>query len=144
MLNDEVCRAMTDKQTNKQTFILSKHWGNLFLPPSFFIFYFHFSNSLNIKKAVSNYLLLEEIIIIMIIIIIIIIITWCNDINCPLIGISWMFPVRINITFIFRHWKTVVCCWRTNMILNKSRSRATTILTMKPQNNTVKTVKQYT
>ena len=59
MLNDEVCRAMTDKQTNKQThthktYILSKNWGNLFLTAKFFIFYFYFSNSLNVKKAVSK------------------------------------------------------------------------------------------
>ena len=49
-------RWQTDKQTNTQThthtYILSKNWGNLFLPPSFF--YFYFSNSLNAKKAVSN------------------------------------------------------------------------------------------
>ena len=57
MLNDEVCRAMTDKQTNEHT---NKHtyWvkteETFFKPPSFFIFYFYLSNSLNVKKAVSN------------------------------------------------------------------------------------------
>ena len=54
MSNDEVCRAMTDKHTNKKTYILSKNWGNLFFTAKFFIFYFYFSNSLNVKKAVSN------------------------------------------------------------------------------------------
>ena len=44
----------THKQTNTQTYILSKNWGNLFLTAKFFIFYFYYSNSLNVKKAVSK------------------------------------------------------------------------------------------
>ena len=52
MSNDEVCRAMTDKHTNTQkTYILSKNWGNLFFTAMFFIFYFYFSNSMNVKKG---------------------------------------------------------------------------------------------
>ena len=51
ILNDEVCRAMTDKQTKTQkTYILSKNSGNLFVTAKFFIFYFYFSNSLKVKK----------------------------------------------------------------------------------------------
>ena len=59
MLNDEVCRAMTDKQKTKQTYILSKNRGNLFYG-QFFFFYFslYFLES---KKAVSNYTFLAKI-----------------------------------------------------------------------------------
>ena len=50
MSNDEVCRAMTDKQTHKQTYWV-KTEETFFQPPFFSIFYFHFSNSLNVKKG---------------------------------------------------------------------------------------------
>ena len=48
MLNDDVCRAMTDKQTHKQTYILSKNWEFFFTAK--FFFYFYFSNILNVKR----------------------------------------------------------------------------------------------
>ena len=44
-------RWQTNIHTNKQTYILSKYWGNLFLTAKFFIFYFYSSNSLNVKKG---------------------------------------------------------------------------------------------
>ena len=49
-------RPNTQLQSDKQkTYILSKHWGNIFYTAIFFkIFYFYFSNKLNVKKAVSN------------------------------------------------------------------------------------------
>ena len=56
MLNDDVCRAMTDKQNKKNTttYILSKDIGKLFLPPNLSIFYIPFSICLKVKKAVSK------------------------------------------------------------------------------------------
>ena len=59
MLNDEVCRAMTDKQTNTQTntqtYILSKNWGNLFLTAKFFLFSIFITLiDWTLKRAVSN------------------------------------------------------------------------------------------
>ena len=56
MLNDDVCRAATDKQTHKHTY---KHtyWvktEDTFFTAKFFIFYFSFSNSLKVKKTVSK------------------------------------------------------------------------------------------
>ena len=59
MLNDEVCRAMTDKQTHKQkkkTYIQSKNRGNLFFPAKFSFFIFVSLIHLKVRKAVSNIL----------------------------------------------------------------------------------------
>ena len=57
ILNDEVCKAIKDKHINKKkekTYIVSKNRGNLFFTAKFFTFYFSFSNSLKVKKMVSN------------------------------------------------------------------------------------------
>ena len=47
--------TQTHKQTHKQkTYILSKNWGNLFLPPSFLFSIFISLIVWTLKKAVSN------------------------------------------------------------------------------------------
>ena len=57
MLNDEVCRMATDKQTHK--YIHKKHTYRVkteetFFTANFFIFNFSFSISLKVKKTVSK------------------------------------------------------------------------------------------
>ena len=57
MLNDEVCRMATDKQTHK--YIHKKHTYRVkteetFFMAKFFIFYLSFCNSLKVKKTVSK------------------------------------------------------------------------------------------
>ena len=51
-----VDRRQTNKHTNKQkTFILSKNWGNLFLPPSFLFSIILSVIVWKLKQAVSNF-----------------------------------------------------------------------------------------
>ena len=60
MLNDDVYRARTDKQTHKHTYThIHKHTYRVkteetFFTAKFFIVYFSFSISLKVKKTVSN------------------------------------------------------------------------------------------
>ena len=56
MLNDDVCRVVTDKQTHKY---IHKHTYRVkteetFFTAKFFIFYFSFPICLKVKKTVSN------------------------------------------------------------------------------------------
>ena len=56
MLNDDICRVPTDKQTHKHT---HKHTYRVkteetFFTAKFFIFYFSSSICLKVKKTVSN------------------------------------------------------------------------------------------
>ena len=60
MLNDDVCRAATDKQTQKHTYThIHKHTYRVkteetCFTAKLFIVYFSFSISLKVKKTVSN------------------------------------------------------------------------------------------
>ena len=68
MLNGDVCRAATDKQTHKhtdahtKTYVLSKKQRKPFFYRQvlFFIFYVSFCNSLTERKTVSNSLLIQK------------------------------------------------------------------------------------
>ena len=61
MLNDDVCRARTDKQTHKHTYThIHKHTYRVkteetFFTAKFFIVYFSFSISLKVKKDGFQY-----------------------------------------------------------------------------------------
>ena len=56
MLNDDVCRPPTDKQTHTYTNIHTYRvkTEETFFTADFFIFYFSVSINLNVKKTVSN------------------------------------------------------------------------------------------